>query len=65
MNLLNKKGAWRFLLLGLLLWFVQQNARADLWAYVDERGVTHFAEHRIPPKRPCVDLPYFSHGRRP
>lgn len=47
MNLLNKKGAWRFLLLGLLLWFVQQNARADLWAYVDERGVTHFAAEQL------------------
>lgn len=33
----------RLLLLGFVLLIVQQAARADLWAYVDERGVTHFA----------------------
>lgn len=34
-------------LLGSLLLFLQQTAHADLWAYVDERGVTHFAAERI------------------
>ncbi|WP_353619135.1 lytic transglycosylase domain-containing protein [Paracidovorax cattleyae] len=33
--------------LGLALWLPVQSAHADLWAYVDERGVTHFAAERI------------------
>lgn len=36
-------GLWRLLVIGLLLLSLQQAARADLWAYVDGRGVTHFA----------------------
>ncbi|KRD26845.1 lytic transglycosylase [Acidovorax sp. Root267] len=31
----------------MLLCFVQQVAHADLWAHVDERGVTHFAAEQI------------------
>jgi hypothetical protein len=31
------------LVLGFVLLIAQQAAHADLWAYVDERGVTHFA----------------------
>jgi soluble lytic murein transglycosylase-like protein len=39
---------WRFLSsLGFVLLIAQQPARADLWAYVDERGVTHFAAEAV------------------
>lgn len=38
---------WRLSLLGLVLLFVQQAARADLWAHVDARGVTHFAAEQV------------------
>ena len=31
----------------MLLLFLQQGARADLWAHVDERGVTHFAAEQV------------------
>ena len=37
----------RWLLLAGSLWFAQQSAHADLWAYVDSRGVTHFAAEKI------------------
>ncbi|WP_404977229.1 MULTISPECIES: lytic transglycosylase domain-containing protein [unclassified Acidovorax] len=40
-------GLSRLMCLGLLLWFLQQSAHADLWAHVDERGVTHFAAERV------------------
>lgn len=33
--------------MGLLLCFLQQTAWADLWAHVDERGVTHFAAEQV------------------
>lgn len=42
-----KKSRYRFYLLGLLLCFMQQLAHADLWAYVDEQGATHFASERL------------------
>ncbi|PJI96927.1 transglycosylase-like protein with SLT domain [Acidovorax sp. 69] len=41
------KGTMRRYLLGFLLCFMQQRAHADLWAHVDERGVTHFAAERV------------------
>ncbi|WP_298207952.1 lytic transglycosylase domain-containing protein [Acidovorax sp.] len=44
---MQKKGGWRLSFIGLLLCFVQQGARADLWAHVDERGVTHFAAEQV------------------
>lgn len=44
---MNKIAPLRFLGIGLLLFFVQQTARADLWAFVDERGVTHFAAEQL------------------
>lgn len=44
---MKKIGLLRLYLLGLLLCFVQQAAHADLWAYVDERGVTHFAAEQL------------------
>lgn len=40
---LQKNGLWRASVMGLMLCFLQQTALADLWAFVDERGVTHFA----------------------
>jgi len=40
-------GLRRLICLGMMLWFSQQPAHADLWAHVDERGVTHFAAERI------------------
>ena len=40
-------GRLRLLVLGLLLFFLQQSAHADLWAHVDERGVTHFAAEQV------------------
>ena len=44
---MNKNSALRLSVLGLLLCFVQQMAHADLWAHVDERGVTHFAAEQV------------------
>ncbi len=41
------KSRFRFYAVGLLLCLVQQWARADLWAYVDDQGVTHFAPERV------------------
>ena len=40
-------GRLRWYALGCLLCFLQQTARADLWAHVDERGVTHFAAEQV------------------
>ena len=40
-------GRLRWYLLGCLLCFLQQTAHADLWAHVDERGVTHFASEQV------------------
>jgi hypothetical protein len=34
---------WRLSVLGLMLSFLHLTAHADLWAYVDAQGVTHFA----------------------
>lgn len=34
---------WRWSLLGMALSFLHLSAHADLWAYVDEQGITHFA----------------------
>lgn len=42
-----KKSRYRFYSLGFLLYFLQQPAWADLWAYVDEQGATHFATERL------------------
>ena len=40
-------GLLRSSCIGLLLCFLQQTVHADLWAYVDERGVTHFATEQV------------------
>ena len=34
-------------LLGFLLLFLQQSAYADIWAFVDERGVAHMASEQV------------------
>ena len=47
MTLFSKIGLLRLSALGLLLCFLQQHAHADLWAHVDERGVTHFAAEQL------------------
>lgn len=47
MKMLRQKGLLRLSVLGLLLCFLQQQACADLWAHVDERGVTHFAAEQL------------------
>ena len=38
---------WRWPLLGLALSFLHLSAHADLWARVDEQGVTHFAATQV------------------
>lgn len=43
----SQKGRWPAIYLGMLLMFLQQPAHADLWAFVDERGVTHFAAEKL------------------
>jgi soluble lytic murein transglycosylase-like protein len=43
----SKNSTLRLSVLGLMLCFVQQAARADVWAHVDERGVTHFAAEQL------------------
>lgn len=40
-------GLLRLLAVPCLLLFSQQNAHADLWAHVDERGVAHFAAEPV------------------
>ena len=37
-------------LLGLLLCFLQHSALADIWAFVDERGVPHMASEQVDPR---------------
>src|SRR5574341_1322610 len=43
LRFLGRFGRLRLLAVPLLLLITQQSAHADLWAFVDERGVTHFA----------------------
>src|SRR5687768_11524364 len=43
----SKNSTLRLSVLGFLLSFMQQTAWADLWAHVDERGVTHFASEQV------------------
>ena len=40
-------GRWRLPVLGLALSFLHVSARADLWTYVDEKGITHFAATQV------------------
>ena len=43
-------GLWPALAIGLLLLFSQQRASAEIWAFVDEQGVAHFAAERVDPR---------------
>ena len=47
MTSFRQTGRLRWYVLGCLLCFLQQTAHADLWAHVDERGVTHFAAEQV------------------
>lgn len=47
MKKFNKNSRLRLSVLGLLLFFIQQTAWADLWAHLDERGVMHFAGEQV------------------
>ena len=38
---------WPTYLMGFLLLFLQQTAFADVWGYIDERGLAHFANERL------------------
>ena len=38
---------WRKSMFGLMLSFLSFSAQADLWAYVDEQGITHFAASQM------------------
>ena len=40
-------GRWRWPALGLLLSLLHLPAQADLWSYVDEQGITHFAASQV------------------
>lgn len=42
-----KNGLWRFLLLCGSLLFLMVPAHADVWAYIDAKGVTHFAPEQV------------------
>jgi len=50
MMLWGKKGLKPLCLLVILLLFLQQAARADIWAFVDDRGVAHIASEQIDPR---------------
>ena len=40
-------GRWRLPVLVLALSFLHLSAHADLWTYVDEKGITHFAATQV------------------
>lgn len=40
-------GPLRLLALGMLLSFLQQTAQAEVWGYIDAKGVAHFATERL------------------
>lgn len=44
---LGVSGRWRAVVLGCALLFLSISARADLWAFVDEQGVTHLAATQV------------------
>jgi hypothetical protein len=46
MNLLKKIGTLPAYLLAVLLIILQQPAFADVWGYIDDKGVAHFAAER-------------------
>ena len=40
-------GLWPLFSIGYLLFLSQQTARADVWGYMDDRGVAHFAAEKV------------------
>lgn len=46
MNLVKKIGTWPAYLLAVLLLILQQTAFADVWGYIDNKGVAHFSAER-------------------
>ena len=46
-NFLNNFGLLRTLVVGGVLLFLNNFARADIWGYVDERGTAHFAAEQV------------------
>jgi hypothetical protein len=38
---------WPALIIGFVLLFLQQSVHADIWGYVDDKGVAHFAAERM------------------
>ena len=46
-KLVSQIGHWPTYLLGSLLFFSQQMAHADVWGYIDEKGVAHFASEKL------------------
>lgn len=43
---LNKTGRWSLILLWIALSSLSQPAHADVWTYIDEKGVAHFASEQ-------------------
>ena len=46
-NFSNIFGIWHTLVVGLMLLFLNNFAHADIWGYVDERGMAHFAAEQV------------------
>jgi len=40
-------GLWRLMAVCLMLLFSEQSARADIWGFIDAKGVAHFAAERV------------------
>ena len=47
LKVIGQIGLWRLLGLCLLLLFSKQSAYADIWGFIDARGVAHFAAERV------------------
>ncbi|MDB5850148.1 MAG: lytic transglycosylase [Rhodoferax sp.] len=43
----SKKTGWRLLAAAAALLFLQQSAMADVWGYIDAKGVAHFGTERV------------------
>jgi len=43
----NKKTGWRLLAAAAALLFLQQSAMADVWGYIDAKGIAHFGTERV------------------
>jgi soluble lytic murein transglycosylase-like protein len=43
----NKKTGWRLFAAATALLFLQQSAMADVWGYIDAKGIAHFGTERV------------------